>query len=296
MTRPGVMTAYINPQTSEQFRNVAEYTLANGEPAINVACIFAANYASSELPYLRAENNNPPTTNPFNPNIQQILSDGSVQYLQQKGVKVLLTISNGWSQVGWSEFDSETDATNFAQYLKDEVVDRYGLDGIDIDDEYSQGTPNAVSLAMVTTLMKQIMPDTMITKALWTDYQYFQSNWNGKTLAGNLTCGWEMGYGGSPQARLLPYTEFGPGNSLTPGQMSLGFWASQPPVTPDQDVAWLLNNSCVGAMIFAFEEQSNIDLMGQIVTDWYGPGNWNLPGIVGSQPQPERHAEQCSKA
>ena len=77
MARPGVMTAYINPQTSQQFRNVAGYTLANGEPAIDVACIFAANYASSELPYLRANNNNPPTTNPFNPNIQQVLSDGS---------------------------------------------------------------------------------------------------------------------------------------------------------------------------------------------------------------------------
>ena len=101
MARPGVMTAYINPQTSQQFRNVAGYTLANGEPAIDVACIFAANYASSELPYLRANNNNPPTTNPFNPNIQQVLSDGSVQYLQQKGLKVLLTVGNGWSQVGW---------------------------------------------------------------------------------------------------------------------------------------------------------------------------------------------------
>ncbi|HEX8408029.1 MAG TPA: glycosyl hydrolase family 18 protein [Thermoanaerobaculia bacterium] len=276
MTRP-LMTAYINPATSKQFRDVAGYTLANGDPAINVACIFAANYASPELPYLRANNNDPPTTEPFNANIQQVLSDGSVQYLQQKGLKVLLTVGNGWSQVGWSQFTSESDAMNFAQYLRDEVVGPYGLDGIDVDDEYSQGTPNETSLIMVTTLMKQIMPDKMITKALWTDQQYFQSDWNGKTLAANLTYGWEMGYGGSPQARLVPYTQFAPGHSLTPAQLSPGFWANQPSSAPDQDVEWLLNNGYAGAMIFAFEEQSNIDLMGQLVNDWYGPGNWNPP-------------------
>ena len=190
---------------------------------------------------------------------------------------MLLTVGNGWSQVGWSEFNSETDAMDFAQYLKNEVVDPYGLDGIDIDDETSKGTPNDTSLIMVTTLMKQIMPGKMITKALWTDYQYFQSSWNGNTLAANLTYGWEMSYGGSPQPRLVPYTQFGAGNSLTSLQLSLGFWANQPSLAPDQDVQWLLNNGYAGAMIFAFENQSNVDLMGQIVNDWYGPGNWNPP-------------------
>lgn len=277
MARPGVMTAYINPKTSRQVRDIALYTLANGQPAINVVCLFAANYASSELPYLRANNNNPATTSPFNTNIQQALTDGSVQYLQQHGLKVLLTVTNGWSPVGWSEFTSETDAMNFAQYLKDEVVDRYGLDGIDIDDEYSSGTANDTSLSMVTTLMKQIMPGKMITKALWMDHEYFQSNWNGNSLAANLTYGWEMGYGGQPQQRLEPYTRFGPSNSLAPGQLSLGFWANQQSATPEADVQWLLSNGYAGAMMFAFEEQSNIDLMGELVNDWYGPGNWNPP-------------------
>jgi hypothetical protein len=286
MARAAMMTAYINPHTPQQFRNVAGYTLANGDPAINVVCIFAANYASSQPPYLRANNNDPPTKNPFNPNIQEVLTDGSVQYLQQKGLKVLLTVGNGWSQVGWSEFNSETDAMNFAKYLKDEVVVPYGLDGIDIDDESSKGMSNDTSLIMVTTRMKQIMPDKMVTKALWTDYEYFQSKRNGDTLAANLACGWEMSYGGSPQARLVPYTEFGPGNGLTPSLLSLGFWAGQPSATPDQDVEWLLKNGYAGAMIFAFEEQSNIDLMGQIVNDWYGPGNWNSLVNGGSQQQP----------
>ena len=60
-----------------------------------------------------------------------MLDDGSVQYLQGKGLKVLLTVTNGWQSVGWSEFTSETATMEFAQYLKTEVVEKYGLDGID---------------------------------------------------------------------------------------------------------------------------------------------------------------------
>jgi hypothetical protein len=276
MTRPAVMTAYIDPQTPQQFTSVAGYTLADGTPAINFACIFAGNYAASTSPYLRANNNNPPTTNPFNTNIQQVLSDGSVQVLQQAGLKVLLTVTNGWASVGWSEFTSESDATDFAQYLAG-IVSQYGLDGIDIDDEYSSGTPNDTSLIMVTTILKQQMPGKLITKALFDDYQYFQATWNGNTLAQNLDYGWEMSYGGPPKYRLVPYTQFGSANSLTPAQLSCGFWASQPSADPDADIQWLEDNGYAGAMIYAFQEQSNVDLMGQLVNDWYGPGNWNPP-------------------
>ena len=40
MTNKGRMTAYINPQSSQQFRNAAGYTLADGSPALDVVCIF----------------------------------------------------------------------------------------------------------------------------------------------------------------------------------------------------------------------------------------------------------------
>jgi chitinase len=148
MANNGGMTAYINPQSSPQFRNVAGYTLADGSPAINVVCIFAGNYAAAE--------SNPPTTQPFNENIQQVLDDGSVQYLQGKGLTVLLTITNGWQAVGWSEFTSESDALDFAQYLKTDVVDKYGLDGIDIDDEYSTIFP--LRLARVSAVRVLFSP------------------------------------------------------------------------------------------------------------------------------------------
>jgi len=270
------MTAYINPQSSEEFRAAAGYTLADGTPALNVVCIFAANYAASDPPYLRANNNDPPTQDEFNKNIQAILDDGSVQYLQSKGLTVLLSITNGHSAVGWSQFTSETDAADFAKYLQG-VVEKYGLDGIDVDDEYSDGPPNDTSLIMVTTYMKQLMPDKIITKALFADSDVFQSSWNGHTLAENLSYGAEMSYGGDPDTRLPPYTQYGSNNSLAEGQLSLGFWTGGPSPDPDKDADWVKDNGYAGLMIFGFEVQDNVDLMGQLVDDWYGPGNWNPP-------------------
>jgi hypothetical protein len=266
------MTVYISPNSSQQFRDLAGYTLADGCSAINIAAIFAANFAGAKRPYLRANNDDPPTTKPFNENIQQVLDDGAVQYLQDRGIKVLLSITNGHHPVGWSEFKSEHDARDFVRYLKVEVVDKYGLDGIDIDDEYSSGVPNDTSLIMVTTLMRQSMPDKIITKALFQDLRYFRTSWRGHTLARNLDFAWEMSYGGSPKPRLSPYKKW-----LSKNLVSLGFWSGSPSRAPAQDVRWLLDNGYAGIMLYAFQDQSNVKLMGDLVNDWHGAGNWNPP-------------------
>ena len=278
MNGPARTTVYINPRTPQAFRNVASYTLADGSPAIDVVCIFAGNYAASKEPFLRANNNNPPTTNPFNENIQQVLDDGSVRYIQDRGLTVLLTVTNGHQPVGWSEFTSESVAMDFAQYLKTDVVDKYGLDGIDIDDEYSSGDPKDTSLIMITTLMRQIMPDKIISKALFQDSPYFQAEWNGHTLAENLNYGWGMSYGRSAKYRLEPYTNWG----MKKNQLSLGFWSSQrqPPPQPSEDVKWLQDNGYAGFMMFGFAEQANVEFMGVLVDAWYGPGNWNPPKLT----------------
>lgn len=82
-----------------------------------------------------------------------------------------------------------------------------------------------------------------------------------------------MSYGGDPQGRLEPYTELG----MNRNQLSLGFWSGQQSANPNQNVQWLKDNGYAGAMIFAFEEQENVDLMGIVVDAWYGSGNWNPP-------------------
>ncbi len=271
-TYPARMTVYINPTTPQQLVDVAGYTLADGTPAVNVVCLFAGNYAADTLPYLRAENNSPPTTQPFNPSLQAALDSGAVAQVQAKGLKVLLTVLNGHQPVGWSEFTTEAAAMDFAAYLKS-VVDQYGLDGVDIDDEYSSGTPNDTSLAMVTTCLRQIMPDKLITKALWNDLGPFGATWQGHTLAENLSFGAEMSYGGPPAARLEPYLNVG----LVKSQLSLGFTAGHGPKDPAPYVEWVQANGYAGAMVYAFEDPANVDLMGQIVNAWYGPGNWNAP-------------------
>lgn len=278
MTASQVLTVYTNPASPEQFKQIAGFTLADGTPAVDTVCIFAGNYAASDPPYLRANNNNPPTTDPFDPPIQTVLDSDCVTYLQDKGLRVLLTITNGHAAVGWSQFTSEFEAQAFAEYLMTEVVDKYGLDGIDIDDEYSQGPPNDTSLIMASGVLRKLMPSKVLSKALYGDIQYFQQQWNGRTLAGNLDAGNEMSYGGDPASRLQPYTELPPANRLTPDRLGLGFWAEQPGEhDPATDAQWLKANGYRGVMVFGFEETANQDLAGELVNGWYGPGNWNPP-------------------
>jgi len=259
----GFMTAYINPQSPGQLTALGGLRNPDGSPMIDVVCLFAGNYAADQPPYLRAENNDPPTTKPLNASIQNVLDDGSVKVLQAEGIKVLLTVMNGHAPVGWSEFTSETDAQAFAQYLQTDIVDAYGLDGIDIDDEYSSGTPNDTSLAMVTTLMRQLMPTALITKALWQDLDTFQADWNGNTLGANLDYGWEMSYGGDPQYRLPQYTPYMPSSKL-----SLGFSPDNPSSDPAADIAWLKANGYMGAMVFECESTAGVQLLESLAADW----------------------------
>jgi len=121
--------------------------------------------------------------------------------------------------------------------------------------------------------MRQIMPGKIISKALWSDQEYFRANWNGHTLAKNLNYGWEMSYGGQPQLLLEPYTQLG----MNKNQLSFGFWSGKPSHNPDQEVKWLKNNGYAGVMVFGFEKLANIGLMGDLVNNWHGPGNWNPP-------------------
>lgn len=263
-------TVYINPGSVACFRDIANWRRADGTAAIRYVCIFAANYASSVSPFLRAENNQPPTEQPFNPNIQAVLDSGAIGYLQSQGIRVLLTITNGWSDVGWSEFRTEESAQEFVDYLSG-IVERYGLDGIDIDDEYSDGQPERASLAMVTTLMRRKMPSKLITKALWADQAYFGVAWDGCTLEQNLDFGWEMTYGENAQVALPPYVAAG----MTASSVSKSYWNQSLPPSLDDDVQWIKAHGYGGCMVFGFEEEANVNLMGELVNALYGPGNWN---------------------
>jgi hypothetical protein len=120
--------------------------------------------------------------------------------------------------------------------------------------------------------MHEAKAESIISKALFSDLEYFTPQFQGKTLADTLTYGWEMSYGGDPQSRLPPYVEVGMAKST----LSLGFWKGQLSKDPARYVQWVTNQSYAGVMLYPFEGQANIDLMGVLVNALYGPGNWNF--------------------
>lgn len=271
--KAGMSIAYINV---ENIQTPGCYTMADGSAAVDVVCVFAANINNLPFPkgsYQLAPNTKVPVGYPYavgsKAYVELVASD--IQKLQDKGITVLLTFLNNWDESGWSEFPDAPTATNFAQQLK-EIVDRLGLDGIDIDDEYSRSTnPNPSSLVMVTTIMKQLMPDIIISKALFDDTEYFTPAYESRTLADNLTYGWEMSYGSPAKFRLPTYYNLG----MAKDALVCGFTSNHPSSSPSGDVSWLKESGYEGVMVYGFQDQSNVTLLGSLVNDWYGDGNWN---------------------
>ncbi|XP_028418140.1 uncharacterized protein LOC114543297 [Dendronephthya gigantea] len=277
-----IATIYINPLSNQQFLDIKNYVLAKTtpSPAIDAVCIFAGNFVTYTRPMLRAKGN-PHATAQFNPNIQMVLDSGYIKQLQNQGITVLLTILDG-CQTGWSQFADQSTAQSFVDYLKTEVVTLYGLDGIDIDDEYSIGTIHNDSLAMVTTLMKQAMPNKLITKALYDDHVYFNTDWNGHHLGLNLDYGWEMTYyDGDINFRLHFYT----GKRMSKSQLCIGFsaedrfsWEWQYTSSQASEV---IREKYGGGMMFNFEHQPrSIKLMKTVVNAMCGPGSWKTIGSI----------------
>lgn len=192
-------TGYVGVNDNH-FSNVGCYTLQDARQFFDIGCVFAAN--------IDAGSNGSPVLS-FNPETAATLESGVVGRVQALGTTVLLSVLGNHQDAGWACFKDQSAAQDFVNQLA-AAVDKYGLDGIDIDDEFSACTAQSTSLAMVTTLMKRSMPGKIISKALFQDTQYLTVDWQGNTLAGNLTYGWEMSYWRTDYAaRLSPYVNAG---------------------------------------------------------------------------------------
>ncbi|MEU3982454.1 endo-beta-N-acetylglucosaminidase H [Streptomyces sp. NPDC026672] len=154
--------AYVEVNNNSM-RNVGKYTLANGGGNVfDVAVIFAANInynTSTKSAYLY-----------FNENVQRVLDNAATEIrpLQQKGIKVVLSVLGNHQGAGFANFPSQQAASAFATQLSNAVT-KYGLDGIDFDDEYAEygnngtGQPNASSFVQLVTALRANMPNKIIS-------------------------------------------------------------------------------------------------------------------------------------
>jgi len=108
--------------------NALDYVLSDGSEAYDIVNLFAANLKASPV-------DGTPCVY-FNDNLAPIMASPStyITPLQNAGMKVLLTILPDWNDIGLCTMTA-SEAYDFADLLA-RLVDDYGLDGIDFDDEY----------------------------------------------------------------------------------------------------------------------------------------------------------------
>ncbi|WP_345033567.1 endo-beta-N-acetylglucosaminidase H [Kutzneria kofuensis] len=157
-----ISVAYVEVNNNSMV-NVGKYTLAKGGGNVfDIGVIFAANInydTTKKSAYLY-----------FNPNVQRTLDNAATEIrpLQAKGIKVMLSILGNHQGAGFANFPSQAAASAFAKQLSD-AVGKYGLDGIDFDDEYAEygnngtGQPNASSFVYLVTALRNYMPNKLIS-------------------------------------------------------------------------------------------------------------------------------------
>lgn len=142
--------------------NAGIYTLEqSGTQFFDMVVLFAANiniHPEEKRPYLS-----------FNREITHILTNREtiIKPLQDKGIKVLLGLLGNHDRAGVGSLEGIY-LTQFVQDVK-ECVEAYGLDGIDIDDEWSAyefeppWTPSDEKAGKFIYEMRRAMPDKVIT-------------------------------------------------------------------------------------------------------------------------------------
>jgi GH18 family chitinase len=173
------------------------------KPFFDMVAIFAAN--------INGDNPNDPLIY-FNPQVDAILNNTSeVLQLQNKGIKVLLTLLGNHQNAGWSCMTDQQAINRFANDVV-KLANQYHLDGIDIDDEYSTCASNSTSMLRIAKAIKEnsAFKNKLLTKALYLDHAFFTASVDGHKLAEYLDFGWEMSYGLlNFDARLFRYLNYG---------------------------------------------------------------------------------------
>lgn len=151
--------AYIEVNNNSML-NAGQYVLDGGSPAFDIAVIFAANINyDGDSAYLH-----------LNENVQRVLDEAetTIRPLQEMGIKVTLSVLGNHQGAGLANFPDAGASDRFAREVAT-TVRRYGLDGVDLDDEWSEygkngtGMPNDHSFVELVESLRKFLPNKLIT-------------------------------------------------------------------------------------------------------------------------------------
>ena len=230
---------FLNNPSPQDVKDIGHYRVkSTGQPFFSDLVLFAANINGStpNTPVLY-----------YNTEMSAILKDNidAVRQLQNGGIKVQISYLGNHQNAGWSCNMTSKTATRLGNAMVTDVV-KYGLDGINVDDEYSSCSGSASSFYSVLKAIRSnpYFSGKTLSKALWSDSQYFRSPNN---AANQLTEGYEMTYGGSV-SYLTPYVGYGMSKSSLFLGISPEFSSASQAHTITQSVA---SGGYQGVMIWA---------------------------------------------
>ncbi|HWA89813.1 MAG TPA: glycosyl hydrolase family 18 protein [Rhizomicrobium sp.] len=178
-----------------------------------------------------------------------------------QGTAIVMCVVNNWDSAGWAEFQTLADAQQFAGQCAT-VLAQYGFDGVDIDDEYSQGTVNNTSLAMVSYCLDGTIAPKTLSKALYGDTQYQDYTYDNTTVFQNLTWGWTMTYGLPAEYQVKPYSGLMDNN-----RVCCGYWDQRTGPTQDE-ISWLYAGGYAGVMVYAIDDSGGPALLNTLLGYW----------------------------
>lgn len=265
MTAPIIVAYWLDQEITNTFpcpplRNMGDLKQPSGQPQISVVNIMCAGFNGTQTSF------KPPYIN-LSASTLKAFANGDVQHLQSQGIKVVLTVMSNDS-IGWSSIPASFNQ-DFAAWVKSDLIDKYGLDGIDIDDEnFNSGMSNPQYLIPTVSALRSQLPSGqyLITKALWQDTNCFGSRIGGNTLAELLDFGSSMTYGddlSTLESTASVYT--GLPFPLTTAQICVGI---QPGPTGNscasyqftsletakQAALWAKSNNYLGVMIYSYSQ------------------------------------------
>ncbi|MEM7359392.1 MAG: glycosyl hydrolase family 18 protein [Pseudomonadota bacterium] len=182
-TQKVFLPCYLETNTSNP-NNFADYQLTGGGSPFSLCILFAANLnGTPDAPQLS-----------FNSQLQPIMDSGVIGKLQEKGLKVSLSILPNHDTAGLSTLTT-TGVDSFTGQLVD-AVHRYGLDGLDFDDEYTApGAPQqpACFISLLQNL-RSALPDKLLTMYAIGPVMQFLT-YNGIEAGSLLDYAWNPYYG-----------------------------------------------------------------------------------------------------